>query len=231
MRQRTAAQFLADKTKGQRSEKTFIDLIAAMGGTAQSIGRIPGISDQTPRFSRPKADSENGYCYAVSPDILFTLPGWPKGAAALAQVKVRKLYREPSKGWIYVYLDEQELHRMNVANQFYDVFFVIHVSGLEGLADYSDWMWVKVDNLKEPVRPLIKREVCEKPTFLIPLNLFRPLSQLLDRAIHPLVNGHTPFLVACDLDMAKLADFKLDELSLKQAGLQHARFFDFNAIS
>ena len=70
---RTNARFLSDKAKGQKAEKTFMELIAAMGGTAQSLGTVPGVADQTPRFSRPHKTSEPGYCFSVSPDVLFAM--------------------------------------------------------------------------------------------------------------------------------------------------------------
>ena len=188
---RTSAQFLAAKAKGQKAEKDFIDIIAVMGGTASSLGTIPAHGDQTPRFSRPHLTNEKGFCYSVSPDILFTVPNLPKGFASLAQVKVKKILQEPSKGWLYVYLDEAELHRMNVAAQFYEVFFVINIPELEGIKDFSDWMWLNVDDLQESLTALIKRQVCGKPTFLLPLNLFKPLSEITKRMLNEPANTNT----------------------------------------
>lgn len=175
---RTNAHFLSDKVKGQQAEKAFMELIAAMGGTAQSLGTVPGVADPTPRFSRPHTNSETGYCFSVSPDVVFTMPNLPKGLAALAQVKVRKVYHERSKEWLYVFLDESELHRMNVANQFYDVFFVIHLPELTTVEGFHDWMWLSVDSIREQEKPLLKRDIRGKPTFLLPLNIFHPLSEL-----------------------------------------------------
>ena len=99
---RTNADFLSAKAKGQRAEKEFMELIALMGGTASSLGTVPTLDDPTPRFSRPHATNENGYCFSVSPDILFTLPNQPRGWASVAQVKVKKLQKDPSKGWLFV---------------------------------------------------------------------------------------------------------------------------------
>ena len=188
---RTSEQFLAAKAKGQKAEKAFIDLLAAMGGTASSLGTIPAHGDQTPRFSRPHPTNEQGFCYSVSPDILFTLPNQPKGFASLAQIKIKKLQSDPSKGWFYVYLDEAELHRMNVAAQFYDVFFVINISELENMEGFSDWMWLNVDDLHESSATLIKRQVSNKPTFLLPLNLFKPLSEITKRKLNEPANNNT----------------------------------------
>lgn len=187
---RTNARFLSDKAKGQKAEKTFMEIIAAMGGTANAIGTVPGVSDPTPRFSRPKDDAESGYCFSVSPDIVFTLPNQPKGFAALAQIKVRKIYHDRSKGWLHVLLDEAELHRMNVANAYYDVFFVIHVPELTDINGFHDWMWVSVDNLKETITPMIKRKIRGKPTFLLPLNNFKPLSEITRKRIHDASNSN-----------------------------------------
>ena len=77
---------------------------------------------------------------------------------------------------------------MNVAAQFYDVFFVINIPELRGIKDFSDWMWLNVDDLQESRTALIKRQVCEKPTFLLPLNLFKPLSEITKRMLNEPAN-------------------------------------------
>ena len=188
---RSNTDFLAAKAKGQRAEKEFMELIALMGGTASSIGTVPTSSDSTPRFSRPHTTNENGFCYSVSPDIVFTLPNQPRGFVSLAQVKVKKLQRERSKQWLFVYLDEKELHRMNVVAQFYDVFFVIHVPELEDIDGFSSWMWLNVDDLSKDATSLIKRTVSGTMTFLLPLNLFRPLSEITKRTLDEPANSNT----------------------------------------
>ena len=189
---RTNADFLAAKAKGQKAEKAFMELIALMGGTASSLGTIPTLSDPTPRFSRPDSTNENGYCFSVSPDIAFTLPNQPRGFISLAQVKLKKLQREPSKEWLFVYLDEKELHRINIAAQFYDVFFVIHVPELEGVDGFSNWMWLNTDDLRKDTTSLIKRTVVGTSTFLLPLNLFQPLSEITKRTLDEPSNTNAP---------------------------------------
>ena len=188
---RSNTDFLKAKAKGQMAEKEFMELIALMGGTASSLGTVPTLSDPTPHFSRPHPTNENGYGYSVSPDILFTLPNQPKGLASLAQVKVKKLQKETSKRWLFIYLDEKELHRMNVAAQFYDVFFVIHVPELEDIEGFSSWMWLNVDELHKDTTTLIKRTVWETPTFLLPLNLFQPVSEITKRTLDEPANSNT----------------------------------------
>ncbi|MDE4142123.1 MULTISPECIES: hypothetical protein [Rhodobacterales] len=185
-------RFSDRKEKGDKTEKAFMDLIALMGGTAQAIGKVPTMGDPTPRFCRPSAQSEDGFRYSVSPDIVFTLPDQPRGMASLAQVKLKKLQRDPSKGRLLIYLDEQELHRMNEAAMFYDVFFVIHVPELAATEGFSEWMWVNVDDLQEDRISLIKRRIQNKPTFLLPLDLFRPLSELKKRPLHAPSNTNAP---------------------------------------
>jgi hypothetical protein len=189
---RSNADFLVSRAKGQKAEKEYIELIALMGGTASSLGTVPTLSDPTPRFSRPHATNENGFCYSVSPDILFTLPNQPRGFASLAQVKVKKLQREASKQWLFVYLDEKELHRMNLAAQFYDVFFVIHVPELERIEGFSSWMWLNTDDLRRNKTNLIKRTVVGTETFLLPLNLFQPLSDITKRTLDEPSNINAP---------------------------------------
>ena len=187
---RTSEQFLAAKAKGQKAEKAFIDLIAVMGGAASALGTIPAHGDQTPRFSHPHATNEKGYWYSVSPDIVFTLPNQPKGFASLAQIKIKKLQSDPSKGWFYVYLDEAELHRMKFAAQFYDVFFIINIPELDGIKGFSEWMWVNVEDLQKDQTTLIRRTICDKPTFLLPLNLFKPLSEITKRKLNEPANSN-----------------------------------------
>ena len=189
---RTNTDFLAAKAKGQKAEKEFMELIALMGGTASSLGTVPTLSDPTPRFSRPHPTNENGYCFSVSPDILFTLPDWERGFASLAQVKIKKLQREPSKQWLFFYLDEKELHRMNVAAQFFDVFFVIKCSELEDIDGFSSWMQLNVDDLRKDATSLIKRTVNGTQTFLLPLNLFKPLSEITKRTLDEPSNTNAP---------------------------------------
>ena len=175
---RTPQQFRYSKIKGQLAEKEFMELIALMGGTASSLGKVPAHTDQTPRFSRPHEAHEDGFCYSVSPDILFTLPDRPRGFACLAQIKVKKLQTEAAKQWLYIFLDEKELHRMSLASNYYHVFFVVNIPELENISGFSDWMWVNIDELKLSNKTLLKRKVCNKPTFLIPLNIFKPLSEI-----------------------------------------------------
>ena len=90
-----------------------------------------------------------------------------------------------------MYLDEAELHRMNVASQFYDVFFVIHLPDLEGIEGFHSWMWLNIDQLKPERAMLIKRRVCDKPPFLLPLNLFQPLSEITKRNLNEPANTNT----------------------------------------
>ena len=131
---RTSEQFFEAKAKGQKAEKTFVEMIALMDGTASSLGTVPTRTVPTPRFIRPHASNENGFCYfLLNPDILFTLPDQPRGFASLAQVKIKKVQREPSRNWLSLYLDKAELHRINVASQFYDVFFILYLPDLERL--------------------------------------------------------------------------------------------------
>ena len=73
---------------------------------------------------------------------------------------------------------------MNVASQFYDVFIVIHLLDKEGVEGFHSWMWLNIDQLKPERAMLIKRRVCDKPTFLLPLNLFQPLSEITKRTLN-----------------------------------------------
>ena len=187
---RSTKQFLSDKAKGQKAEKEFIDRIALLGGSACSIGSIPNRGDPTPRFSQPDANTENGFSYFVSPDIVFWLPNQPKGFASLAQIKVKKVQHGTPKNWPYILLDEKELHRMNVARKFYDVILVINLPELANT--FHEWMFIDIDDLKEEKTTLIKRQILDKPTFLLPLSLFKPLYQLRKKTYEPANNDYEP---------------------------------------
>jgi len=187
---RTTKQFLSDKAKGQKAEKEFIDRIALLGGSACSIGSIPNRGDPTPRFSQPDANMENGFSYFVSPDIVFWLPNQPKGFASLAQIKVKKVQHGTPKNWPHILLDEKELHRMNVARKFYDVILVINLPELANT--FHEWMFINIDDLKEEKTTLIKRQILNKPTFLLPLSLFEPLYQLRKKIYEPANNDYEP---------------------------------------
>jgi len=180
---RSTKQFLSDKAKGQKAEKEFIDRIALLGGSACSIGSIPDRGDPIPRFSQPDANTENGFSYFVSPDIVFWLPNQPKGFASLAQIKVKKVQHGTPKKWPYILLDEKELHRMNVASRFYDVILVVHLPELEGT--FHEWIQVSIEKLSPDHTTLIKRTILDKPTFLLPLTLFEPLHQLRKKVYEP----------------------------------------------
>jgi len=94
--------FNARKKIGQNSEREFMELIALMGGTSQSLGTVPAHGDPTPRFCRPHETAEEGFHYSVSPDILFTLPDQPRGFASLALAQRRcsqKNRTDPPNCW------------------------------------------------------------------------------------------------------------------------------------
>ena len=168
---------MADKAKGQKAEAVFMSLISLMGGTAYSIGTVPGKPDPTPRFARPALNNENGFCFSVAPDIVFSLPDRPRGFSCMAQVKIKKLMRGNARTFPHIILDEEELHRMKVAHTYHDVFFVVHLPEFSDIPDVPDWAFVPVAELIQT--ELIKRKICNKPAFLIPFSLFRPLSEII----------------------------------------------------
>ena len=48
---RTSEQSFEAKAKGQKAEKTVMEMIALMGGSASSLGTVPTRTDPTPRFT------------------------------------------------------------------------------------------------------------------------------------------------------------------------------------
>lgn len=194
------------KARGQQSERLFMMHIACMGGAAQSLGTVPGHGDPTPRFCRPSSMAEEGFHYSVSPDIVFTLPGQPRGFASLAQVKLKKIYSDRSKGWLFVYLDEAEMYRMKVASQFFDIFFVIHAPEVAEVDGFGEWLWINFDDLRDT--ELYRRSSSGKKVFVLPLNLFRPLSELAKDPLHEPANIDAPPADRC---VRKNADLRGDE--------------------
>ena len=77
---------------------------------------------------------------------------------------------------------------MNVASQFYDVFFIINLPELNGIDGFHDWMRLNVDQIKPERATLIKRRICDKPTFPLPLNLCHPLSEITKRTLNEPAN-------------------------------------------
>jgi hypothetical protein len=106
-------------------------------------------------------------------------------------VKLKKIYSEQSKGWLFVFLDEPEMYRMKVASQFFDVFFVIHTPEVADVDGFGEWLWVKFDDLSST--ELYRRCMPNgKKAFVLPINLFRPLSELAKDPQHEPANIDAP---------------------------------------
>ena len=168
----------ARKAKGDDAERIFMEKVALLGGTAHVMGCVPGDPNSAPRYCHPDQQDEDGFYYSVSPDIAFDLPNMEGDKIAVAQVKVKALQTRPHREEAFVYLDVQEHARMRKAHRHYDVHFVIYLPELEGQPELSPWQWVNFRDLTEDRVNLLKRTVCEKPTYLLPLHLFRPLADL-----------------------------------------------------
>ena len=173
-------QFKDRIKRGHKSEQVFMKYMASVGGTSMAIGPIPALGDPTPRFYMPHELSEDGVTTAVSPDVVFTIPGQTYGMANLAQVK-RKSIRLEGRGdlaWEYMFLDEREWHRLRVANMFYIVYFVACIPDPDD-PDDSIFLYVSVSDLLPENNTFLKRTVKDTKTFLIPLQLFQPIENLL----------------------------------------------------
>ncbi len=161
---------------GKHFENELAEIFALWGGSAMFVVAAPGMGD-TPRFTGPHPTHEGGSADYVAPDLLFTLPNQSR-AACLAQVKRKTPQIDPKKGEISFLLDEKELYRMQLAALFHKVFFVIHSPELEHLEGYGSWIYVDVDDLREERNCLIRKIILAKPTFILPLPLFKPLIEL-----------------------------------------------------
>ena len=174
------ADFNSRLIRGHKAEQTYMKYLASVGGTAMAIGPIPALGDPTPRFYRPHETNEDGVTTAVSPDVLFTIPGQHRGLANLAQVKKKgiKIEGRGDNAWEYLYLDEAEWHRLKVANIFYVTYFVACIPDPDDPND-SIFIYVSVDDLLPENNAFLKRVVANKKTFLIPLQLFQPIENIL----------------------------------------------------
>jgi hypothetical protein len=177
---------------GQHFENELAEIFAVWGGSAMFVVAAPGMGD-TPRFTAPHPTHEGGTGAYVAPDLLFTLPHQPR-AAFLAQLKKKKPQIDPGKGEISFLLDEKELHRMNTASVYHKVFFVIYSPEMANVGGYGPWIYVDVDDLREERNPLIKRTILQKPTFILPLTLFKSIHELRNTAIEPANTNAPPTL-------------------------------------
>ena len=177
------------KALGVAAEVEAMEMIALMGGAVHALGRIPDQPDGSPKFMHPHPTSEDGIAQSVSPDLICSLPHLPRGQCCQIQVKM-KTPQTNSKGTRpFVFLDETELYRMQKSAKFFHVRFVIKLPD-------GQWLWLDVDDLHESRVSLLKREVNGKKTFLIPLELFHPMSEFTKVRINEPANTNAPPIAA-----------------------------------
>ncbi|MBB3711574.1 hypothetical protein FHS00_001145 [Limimaricola variabilis] len=179
---RTAEQFARDKAKGDEVELDFMHAVARLGGSALKIGHAPVVRHYQPRGTMLTPDGTD-VAYYIAPDIAFTVPGQP---TMLAQVKAKKLEGSLARNDTFFYLDERQLHLLNRAAAFFPaVLLVVYCETLAHLPGYSPFSYVNAEDLREKRTELRKRKVSGKPTFLLPLELFRPIAHLLEEPVLP----------------------------------------------
>lgn len=177
-----------DFAKGSHSEAEFIEEIGFLGGTASKVGSIPYDHKPYPRTAFPRQTKKlTGETYVpkdTAPDVVFHFPKVP--VISYAQVKAKKLYRE-NDGSLIFWLDEDQLFKMNrIAQTGAHVVFVVHCEELEDFPGLSPFSFVHVRDLQRDKAELHKVKMrmgydgnqSLKPTFKLPLALFRPLSEL-----------------------------------------------------
>lgn len=174
---------------GQYIERQFIERISRMEGNTFPIGRVRGMGS-TQLFGHPDAHRPSGVTFSVAPDVLFWLPGLPRNFRLCGQIKEKQVYPDRKTGSLYIFLDEEELHRMNVAHQYTDTYFIIHQTNEAAkIIGFDEWLWVSVDELQQP---FYKRRSAEKKAYVIPLNLFHPLEELLEKPNEPANDNQPP---------------------------------------
>jgi hypothetical protein len=189
---RSDNEYLRDKQRGEYAEADFACRLAAMGGTATKIAKIPNVFQPSgkpgPRFMGP-ADNDDGFKSFKAPDFIITLPQLPYGSSIYAEVKLKRLYTNPKKESAFIYLDEVEKKAMEDAGQHLPTIFVIRCPDLEEVDGYGEWLWVDIGELSPDRVKLPSKRSNGKRTFLLPIDLFRPLSTLksqeFDYAPHP----------------------------------------------
>lgn len=97
----------------------------------------------------------------------------------LIQVKMKDIYENG-----VIYLDEQELHRMQRAARYHLVRFVVKLPN-------DQWKWLDVDDLHESRISLFKRKIQGKKTLIIPLYLFQPMTNFVKVSTNEAANKNT----------------------------------------
>lgn len=175
----TILQFQERKTIGIAVEVELMEKIALMGGAVHAIGCIPDQPNNAPKFMHPHLASDDGITHSVSPDLCCSLPNMPRGQMVLIQVKMKDIYENG-----VIYLDEQELHRMQRAARYHLVRFVVKLPN-------DQWKWLDVDDLHESRIGLFKRKIQGKKTLIIPLYLFQPMTNFIKVSTNEAANKNT----------------------------------------
>ena len=184
---RTEEDYARDFAKGNQTEQTFMDIVGANGGSAGKIGHNPKVRWPQPRMSHPAPD--DSVQYFVAPDIFF-VPR-PGAQALLAEVKLKTLLWDD--GAPYFWLDECALHQLNKAQRYFGpTILAVSCDELSSIdTRFEDFAIVQVADLQPDRVELLKRYPADKPAFMLPLDLFSPLSSIFTEEFRPDAH-HTP---------------------------------------
>ena len=165
-----------DKAKGDAAEADLGIALADLGASVSWTGKKPMDFMACARIQLPVKTDQDGdeyYRYAIAPDLSFWWRDW--AAVSFAQVKVKKLNKNHFSKEPFFYLDEEQLFKMNhVAQTGAKVFFVVCC---DELGD-DKFVFVDIRDLQRDRIELRKVKVWDKPTFKIPLSVFRPINEI-----------------------------------------------------
>jgi len=169
---RTESQFTAALHRGLQIEEDFAAFIAKMGGHATAFGPPPirklETGDERPLTCHLGAKGDTAFF--PSPDLLIEFPF----VSAKVQIKGKRI-QEEGKSDAHFILDAVEKERMETANAVgVPTLFVVYCPSLcfhPGLTPYS---FIDVADLVPEITKLRLRRIKGKPTFVLPVTLFRP---------------------------------------------------------
>lgn len=168
---RTTEQFNQALLKGLQVEEDFAEKVALMGGHATPFGpppvkKIKGESNKPLTFCKNYIDEVT---YFPSPDLLIDFPNF----AGKVQVKSKKIQRKGTNDAHFV-LDEKEKCLMERSNLMaLPTLFVVHCEDLKFDPHLDSFSFLDVADLHPDLNRLHRRIIFDKPTFALPLRMFR----------------------------------------------------------
>ena len=179
---RTEEDYARAFALGNQTEQTFMDVVGASGGCAAKIGHCPKVAWPQPRMARLAGDGD-GVHYFVAPDVVF-VPS-PGSRPILAEIKSKAIMFEDDQPFFW--LDEKAVHQLSTAQKYFGpTIFAVYCEELSSIdRTFEDFAFVQVADLQPDRVELLKRRSAGKPAFMLPLDLFSPLSTIFTEEFKP----------------------------------------------